>query len=187
MLYNYYKEIINLGFWCDKGSTHSYIPIYESIFAPLKNLQLTIVEAGVFDGGSLLLWNNYFSNANIIGLDIRKWKNFEQANFEKILSQNKRISFIQADATSPEILNYIPKNIDIFIDDASHIYEDQIKTYDIIYPLINKNGLYIIEDIKPEAISNLFLNLNKNQNAHLIDLRLLKNRYDDVILICKKL
>lgn len=78
------KEIFdNLG--CDKGAFHGYWQIYEEDFAQIRNNQIVITEIGIGSsnpdipqnmgigyesGKSLLAWQEYFSSAKIIGLDI---------------------------------------------------------------------------------------------------------------------
>ena len=48
----------------------SYLEVYDTLFYPLKNMPLSLVEIGVQNGGSLEIWAEYFSNAlNIIGVD----------------------------------------------------------------------------------------------------------------------
>jgi hypothetical protein len=54
----------------DKNTCHSYLEVYDNI---LKDKQLTcknVLEIGIQHGGSIKLWNDYFVNANIYGLDI---------------------------------------------------------------------------------------------------------------------
>jgi hypothetical protein len=52
---------------------------------------------------------------------------------------------------------------------------------------INKNGLLIIEDIQDfNWINILQRNIDKNFEIEIKDLRKIKNRYDDIIIIIKK-
>ena len=59
----------------DKNTTHSYLPLYDKLLKTLKNTAKNVLEVGIGDfetknGGSLLLWSNYFTNATIYGIDI---------------------------------------------------------------------------------------------------------------------
>ena len=48
----------------------TYFPVYDRLFAPWVGRPLTFVEVGVFNGGSLLMWRDYFGpQARIIGVD----------------------------------------------------------------------------------------------------------------------
>ena len=49
---------------------HGYLEIYENYFNKLQNKNLTILEIGIADGKSLLMWSDYFKNSKIIGIDI---------------------------------------------------------------------------------------------------------------------
>lgn len=180
-----YQEVIKY-FWCDKGTSHSYIPIYEKLFSEYRNKDITLVEAGIFDGGSLYLWCQYFNNANIIGVDSRKWTNYDKNKFDQMLRDNPRISYINTDATSTSLSDNFDY-IDIFIDDASHELKDQQKTFDIVWNKLSNNGLYIIEDIKPENIIELYDYLQSyDVDSKIFDLRHNKGRYDDVMIVCRK-
>ena len=51
---------------------HGYLEIYENYLNKLQNKNLTILEIGIADGKSLLMWSDYFKNSKIIGIDIHK-------------------------------------------------------------------------------------------------------------------
>ncbi|SVE63770.1 uncharacterized protein METZ01_LOCUS516624, partial [marine metagenome] len=61
-----------------------YFDIYERHFRRFVNKQPTILEIGVWNGGSLKMWQDYFGNGvQIIGIDINpECKQFEQGNIE---------------------------------------------------------------------------------------------------------
>ena len=76
-------------------------------------------------------------------------------------------------------------NIDIVIDDGSHKVIDQVTTFNILYPRLNPNGIYIIEDIRNiEESKTKFLSLDKN--VKIFDYRENLNRSDDVIVEVRK-
>lgn len=104
-----------------------------------------------------------------------------------MLRDNTSISYINTDATSTSLADNFD-SVDIFIDDASHELKDQQKTFEIMWNKISKNGLYIIEDIKPENIIELYDYLQSyDVDSEIIDLRSNKGRYDDVMIVCRKL
>ena len=51
-----------------------YLDVYEEILKPFRDKPLRLLEIGVFNGGSLEVWNKYFNNDDkvIVGLDIDK-------------------------------------------------------------------------------------------------------------------
>ena len=49
---------------------HPYTLFYDGLFKNKKEEHLKIAELGILDGASLLMWNEYFKNAEIYGFDI---------------------------------------------------------------------------------------------------------------------
>ena len=48
-----------------------YFDVYEEYFSKFKDKNITFVEIGVYNGGSLKIWKNYFGpKSRIIGIDI---------------------------------------------------------------------------------------------------------------------
>ena len=157
--------------------THSYIEKYYSkTFESLKGRKnLTVVEIGVHEGESLEMWNKYFNDAHIIGID---------KNPVNDTSSSKNITVIQGKSSRLDTFDTV-QNVDIVIDDGSHKVTDQIATYNILYPRLNPNGIYIIEDIRNiDESKNNFLSLNKN--VTIFDYRKNLNRSDDVIVEIRK-
>jgi 23S rRNA U2552 (ribose-2'-O)-methylase RlmE/FtsJ len=155
----------------DKGSTHSYIETYERLMAPFRE-KCSFMEIGLAIGKSLELWGEYFGpESAIVGVDISVV--FDTSRFDS------RFNIIQADATKPEILNALGnRSFDIIIDDGSHMTGDQVATRNILMSRMNPGGLYIIEDI-------LWLDQSRHEfeGAEIIDLRQVKGRWDDVLVI----
>src|SRR6185369_13519508 len=54
--------------WPDKGTVHSYIEVYEELFAPYRKKAKNILEIGLMSGESLRMWTEYFSG-NVFGID----------------------------------------------------------------------------------------------------------------------
>ena len=52
----------------------------------IKDQKLKILEIGIADGKSLLMWSDYFKNSTIIGIDIHKIDIEEKKDFAKKLS-----------------------------------------------------------------------------------------------------
>lgn len=151
----------------DKGTTHSYLEVYDELFKDLKNI--TLLEIGTQYGGSLELWRDKFPGSEIYGVDINPQ------------GYPEGVSVIKADATK-EVEELKGIEFDVIIDDGSHKVEDQLKTLELFYPKLKKGGLYIIEDIQDiDKDKNKFIN-----NTDIIDRRAVKDRYDDVLIVYKK-
>jgi hypothetical protein len=163
-------------YWSDKGTLHKYLPIYERLFAPLRDKELNIFEVGYQHGGSAKLWERYFSKAIIKSIDIDTCVPSPQSS---------RIILEIADVrklTSEYFANFIP---DIAIDDGSHILEEQMHFISIVYPVLKPGGLLIIEDIQ-NINSQVGVFVYSGYPFDIIDLRSEGGRYDDVLLIFKK-
>ena len=50
----------------DKGTLHSYIDVYAEYISPRTK---SLLEVGVFEGHSLMMWQTYLPKARIVGLD----------------------------------------------------------------------------------------------------------------------
>lgn len=161
----------------DKGTCHSYIDEYERLLLPYRS-NSTILEIGVYHGLSIRMWKEYFINSTIVGVDIQdydsKIEQLRNDGFDIILHDATKESFLE------EIKNY---EFDVVIDDGSHWLEDQIATFKLLKSKMKKDSIYVIEDIVTDL--NHFLNeFNKlHDNIEVIDLRHVKNRFDDILVI----
>jgi len=130
---------------------HSYSEFYGPLFFNHRNQVKKVLELGVRWGGSLMMWHDFFPNALIIGIDtevITKGK--KGKSLAKQISDNKRIKFIRMDAYSRcdiQDQNDTLSNLDIVIDDASHIKEHQLKGLEIYHSRLTPGGFLCIEDI----------------------------------------
>ena len=146
----------------DKGTAHSYLEFYEKLLSPLVGKSATILEIGVYKGGSLMLWDDYLVNAKIYGIDIR--------SIPKELVVSERIKYIQVDCTNKDELEKEFEGIefDVIIDDASHKLDHQISAFNILYPKLKVCGTYVIEDVQ---VHNFPAYKKLNKNAILDDMR----------------
>ena len=124
---------------------HGYTKIYKKYFDSLRDKKLQILEIGIADGKSLLTWSDYFKNSTIIGIDIHKInlieKNLDRTNIKVHQGSQSDENFIK------EITNKYG-NFDIIIDDGSHLRKDVIKSFHLLFPHLNNDGLYVVEDIQ---------------------------------------
>lgn len=120
----------------DKGTVHDYIPTYERHMT--RRDGVTVCEIGVWFGHSVAMWNEYFTNSTVYGLDIDLGRlQFDLPNV------------IGVDATNAEAVDAALGDLtfDYVIDDGSHRLFDQIAAFDIFWPRIKPGGVYFIEDI----------------------------------------
>ncbi|MDP2231499.1 class I SAM-dependent methyltransferase [Methylotenera sp.] len=119
----------------------SYFQVYADLLDQYRNKQITFVEVGVANGGSLFMWRDYFGiNARIIGIDFNpNAKKFEKDGFEIYIGS-------QADPDFWEIFFKSVGPVDIVLDDGGHTFEQQIVTVHNCIPNINQGGIIIVED-----------------------------------------
>jgi len=162
----------------DKGTIHSYISIYETLLLPYRNVpDLHLLEIGIAQGYSLVLWSQYFSNAQIDGVDIRP-----ELIAPEIYGLD-RISIFIGDATTEDFVARNLNSYDVIIDDGSHQAKDQIQSFHLLYPRLRPGGLYVIEDLdRQESIDRI----REELGAEIFDLRQNKGRFDDVLAVIRK-
>lgn len=120
----------------------TYLDIYEKYFSGIRESVKTFVEFGVLEGNSLRMWSEYFPNATIHGVDIDPRCKANESDRIKVHIGN------QNDQNFLNALKNELGQVDIILDDGSHITRHQIKTFDTLYDLVNYNGFYVIEDLR---------------------------------------
>lgn len=118
---------------------HNYLRKYEFFLESYRDLEMNVLELGVFNGGSLSMWEEYFGKAIIYGVDI----NTDCKKYE-----NARKKVIICDLSKAESYDEL-KRLEsmIIIDDASHMWSHQIKALYYLFPSLKSGGIYIIEDL----------------------------------------
>lgn len=173
----------------DKGTAHSYIDYYQNLFLETSNPRILgknprILEIGVQGGISLLMWKDYFSDSDIVGIDI----DISQVQ-EKVMriaaNPSFKINLIEGDAADSTILEKITGKFDIIIDDGSHLLHHQLSSFNLLKDHLNSGGIYIIEDVGSELNARI-LNQTMGSNSQIVDLRSVKGRWDDLILVYRK-
>lgn len=146
----------------DKGAAfHNYSRQYQELLSKYRLNSLKYLEIGVLNGGSIASMREVFPNATcILGLDINpNCKQFEDS------SKNMFVEI--GNATNRDFVSEITKKygtFDIILDDGSHRNDDVIVTFELLFPLLNDNGLYIVEDTICFKSAN---HLNKHYPDHL--------------------
>ena len=161
----------------DKGTAHTYIGEYEKLLSDYRE-NSTVLEIGICRGESLKMWDEYFINSKVYGIDITD-------QFIKDLIKEDKYNIIIGDACSENILTQLDDlTFDVIIDDGSHLINDQISSFNILKNRMKPNGIYIIEDV-----NNIDTSIDKltelHNNIQIIDNRHIKNRIDDVLVVYK--
>ncbi len=168
----------------DKNTVHTYLPLYQELLINKKETANNILEIGVACGGSIKLWNDFFINANIYGLDIMNINDV----WTGIKNNDKIILYTSIDAydTTFFTTHFLDKNIkfDLVLDDGPHSLESMKRFIQLYSQIIKDDGILIIEDIQ----SIEWIDILKNEvPSHLkkyikvYDLRPNKGCYDDIL------
>jgi hypothetical protein len=114
---------------------YHYFEIYDRHFSRFRGEPIRVLEIGVDHGGSLQLWKQYFgAYAQIVGLDIDpRCKQYEENQIGIKIGN-------QADVALLKSLG----GFDIVIDDGSHRLQDQLASFEALWP--STRGVYLIED-----------------------------------------
>lgn len=128
----------------DKNTSfHNYTRQYNTLLNDFRDKPIKYLEIGVFNGSSVKAMREVFKSATcIVGLDIdNRCKEYEDVD---------NSIFIEiGDATDVNFIKSITEQygtFDIILDDGSHTNKDVIKSFELLFPLLNDNGLYIVED-----------------------------------------
>jgi len=158
----------------DKQTAHNYLDVYDELFAPYKDKEIGVFEVGYSFGGSIKLWEDYFTKANIYCIDIA---------YVGLPFHNERVKVYMKDINNLTA-DFFDAPIDIAIDDGSHFVKDQIAFIRLMWPIVRKGGLLIIEDVH-NLEDNLKYFLELKIDFDIADLRA-NGRHDNVLLIFRK-
>jgi hypothetical protein len=118
-----------------------YFDIYERHFQRFRGKSAVVLEIGVMGGGSMEMWREYFGpGCKIIGLDLNPaCKAHEADDIEIFIGSQDDAPVLDA------VLGKYPQ-IDIAIDDGSHLSPHQIASFELLYHGISPRGVYLVED-----------------------------------------
>ena len=119
----------------------TYFSVYDKLFSQYRNKEITFVEVGVLQGGSLFMWREFFGpKARIIGIDLNpRAKKWEEEGFEIHIGDQEDPNFWRKFITEVG-------PIDVFLDDGGHTYAQQIVTAECVLGSICDGGILVIED-----------------------------------------
>ena len=162
---------------------HGYDVFYEKLFKENRTKNLNIMEFGIHHGASLAALSSYFPHANLVGVD----KNPFSSNYK-----SKRIRTLHCDVSSEKNLdslsNYLNKDYDYIIDDASHNPIHQKLTFFSMFQNLKSGGIFVIEELNffqsevnkddpnQNFLRNLLIDVSKKSET------ILKSKYNNKII-----
>jgi hypothetical protein len=120
-----------------------YFDIYQRHFQRFIGQEVHVVEVGIYSGGSLDMWKEYFGpKCRVYGVDIEEaCKAYEDERTRVFIGDQGDRKFWK------QFRKQVP-HFDIFIDDGGHLPEQQIVTLEETVPYLAPGGVYLCEDIQ---------------------------------------
>lgn len=120
-----------------------YFSIYDRHLAKFVGRDVHVLEIGVYSGGSLAMWRDYFGDGcQVYGVDIAP---------ECRAHERDGVRVFIGDQADPvfwrSVLEEVPR-VDVVIDDGGHEAGQQIASLRCLLPHMAAGGVYICEDIE---------------------------------------
>ena len=127
---------------------HPYTGVYSMLFGPLRFREIQFAEIGVANGGSAVLWYNYFAQSKsrlcFFDCDQNYLNNLDRIPEPKPF---KTIMDVNTDGDVARALSLPGGQYDVILDDSSHNFNHQIRIIKEGVPFVTPGGYLIIEDV----------------------------------------
>lgn len=119
-----------------------FFDIYDQYFHKYRGKEVVFLEIGIFQGGSLQMWKDYFGpKAKIYAIDINPaCKQFEDEQITIFIGDQEDKAFLE------QVKSQMPP-IDILLDDGGHTMKQQINTFEVLFDHIKEGGIFLCEDL----------------------------------------
>ena len=173
----------------DKNTVHSYLELYYHLLNSRRETAKNILEVGIYFGGSIKLWGDFFKNATIYGVDIMQ----EYEVWEEIKNKNNIVLHTNTNAYNENFVKstFLDKNIkfDFMLDDGPHTLESMQQFIKLYSQIMSDDGILIIEDVQSWDWIDILKDSVPDELKKYItvyDLRPNKGRYDDIVFTINK-
>jgi hypothetical protein len=178
----------------DKNTAHSYLNLYQELLVDKKDTAKNVLEIGIgdgnqgiSDGGSILLWHDFFTQATVYALDIKHVDSVWNG-----IKNNPRIRLYTSHNAYDEALfksNFGSMKFDLVLDDGPHTLDSVVQCVRLYTQVLADDGILIIEDIQNIEWLDILRNevpVDLRQYVYTYDLRHIKGRYDDIVFTVNK-
>lgn len=127
-----------------------YFEMYDRHCGKFVDAKMNLLEIGIYSGGSLRMWREYFGEqSHIYGVDIEPaCKEYEDENTTIFIGD-------QADREFWSVVKAECASFDLVIDDGGHTPKQQQVSIEELLPRVAPGGVYICEDI--HGVGNEFI------------------------------
>jgi hypothetical protein len=136
-----------------------YFGAYHRHLGRFRGRPVNVVEVGVFAGGSLQMWRDYFGDeCQVFGVDIvEECRTYEGDGIRVFVGDQGDRSFWRA------FREQVP-HVDVLIDDGGHLVDQQVVTLEEMLPHMAPGGVYICEDIVNNEFAAYLMGLQMRMN-----------------------
>ena len=109
---------------------------WERFLAPRRDQAFDLLQIGVGTGASLRTWREWFPAARLVGLDPRR------IVLDPAIADCTIVQGTQTDlgALQPLLRDY---RFRLIVDDGSHHPDDQVQTFQLLFPWLAADSVYI--------------------------------------------
>jgi len=171
--------------YTDKNTVHSYLPLYQKLFESKRESAKNVLEVGIYFGGSIKLWGEFFINANVYGLDIID-------NIKSDINNRTNVKlYTWVDAYNQDFFNatFLGMKFDMLLDDGPHTLQSMKQFITLYSQVMADDGILVIEDVQDwDWIAELTNTVPDHLKQYIkaYDLRANKGRYDDIVFTIDK-
>jgi len=164
---------IRMNYPTDKGTYHNYLPVYQAEFDRLDSVRL--LEIGVYTGGSIRLWKEYFKDIEIHGIDNNVYDNSDipaEMHWGKFEDLHN---------------NFQDEYFDYIVNDSMHNYESQIDAFNLYFSKLKSGGKFFMEDIVNEEELGIIVKSLSGYTFRVWNMNETSSSKDSIILVVEKL
>ena len=147
----------------DKNNLGYLEHFYDEFFEKIQNTPISLMEIGVYNGGSIKLWKDYLHpDSNICAADINYFDHIEGTT-----------SIIGDMYSYDQVSKFSDEHFDLIIDDGPHSFESFVLVMQRYFSKLKKGGTLIIEDIIVSSWVTPLVELSKSlgySNCEVIDM-----------------
>ncbi|MEO1434587.1 MAG: hypothetical protein AAFV80_03570 [Bacteroidota bacterium] len=149
-------------FFTDKCAIdHNFVEVYANLFDPIRDSVTRVFEIGILRGASHLMWQAYFPNADIFGIDIEDKSDLEAKGIKTFVADQSNRADLQG------FLDKYGTAFDIILDDGGHAMHHQQVSFGFLFEQVKPGGYYIIEDVHtslPQFYPSKFFNVKEDES-----------------------
>ena len=180
MVANNWRNDTHYEFGTDKEFNHKYCTaFYDKEFLKYKYKNIRLLEIGVHRGGGLAVFQEYFKDGDIYGVDPMDFG--AKQNCEKF----PRVKIFYEDGYRQEFADKMP-DFDIIIDDGPHTRESHLQSLKVYLSKLKPGGVFVIEDIAQIEWTKEYVMLVPNDMSYeVIDAREISNMSDSIMFVVR--